>query len=455
MMTIARKLLFGISAICCLTAWAINPPTLQSPCGAGPQYDPALPIQLAWSSALGATNYQVQVSMDPLFTFTALDQTTPSTFSTAIGLYYDAHYYWRVRASDGAVWSAWSSNCDFYTMQLPAPPAPLLQAPPNNSVNLATTVGLQWSWIPATAIEIHIATSPTFSSATIVNTGGQNHTLNGLSTGLTYYWRVRGSNIGGTGPWSETWSFSTATAVTQLNARLFLQGPFNTGTFLMDDGLRNGGLIPSAEPYTALGFSGIANAGATVTPALLTVTGNNAVVDWVLMEVRHATAPTVLARWALLVQRDGDAMMPNGSAPSMSFPMGQVRIALRHRTHLGVLCSTVLAPNGTPVAVDFTAPTTPTYGTSAQAPVAGYMALWCGDVDRDGVVRYVGAANDRDPILTLIGGSVPTNTAAGAYHEDVNMDGVVRYVGSSNDRDPVLVTVGGSLPTATRTAQLP
>jgi hypothetical protein len=35
------------------------------------------------------------------------------------------------------------------------------------------------------------------------------------------------------------------------------------------------------------------------------------------------------------------------------------------------------------------------------------------------------------------------------------MDGVVKYTGASNDRDPILVMVGGSIPTATRAQQLP
>ena len=38
---------------------------------------------------------------------------------------------------------------------------------------------------------------------------------------------------------------------------------------------------------------------------------------------------------------------------------------------------------------------------------------------------------------------------------DVNLDGVIKYVGANNDRDPILTTVGGSTPTNTRVQQLP
>ncbi|MFN6114419.1 MAG: hypothetical protein ACK46C_00885 [Flavobacteriales bacterium] len=43
----------------------------------------------------------------------------------------------------------------------------------------------------------------------------------------------------------------------------------------------------------------------------------------------------------------------------------------------------------------------------------------------------------------------------GYWQEDVNLDGVVKYPGPQNDRDPVLVNLGGALPTATRAEQLP
>ena len=68
---------------------------------------------------------------------------------------------------------------------------------------------------------------------------------------------------------------------------------------------------------------------------------------------------------------------------------------------------------------------------------------------------YTGQGNDRDPILTLIGGVVPTNTTAGYYLEDVNMDGVARYTGTNNDRDIILENIGGTVPTNSRAEQLP
>jgi hypothetical protein len=52
--------------------------------------------------------------------------------------------------------------------------------------------------------------------------------------------------------------------------------------------------------------------------------------------------------------------------------------------------------------------------------------------------------------------STPTSTASNAYSPlDVNLDGVIKYIGANNDRDAILTTAGGSTPTNTRTQQSP
>ena len=50
---------------------------------------------------------------------------------------------------------------------------------------------------------------------------------------------------------------------------------------------------------------------------------------------------------------------------------------------------------------------------------------------------------------------MPTLTLNGYYSTDVNLDGVVKYVGANNDRDPILVNIGGTTPTAVRIEQVP
>ena len=70
-------------------------------------------------------------------------------------------------------------------------------------------------------------------------------------------------------------------------------------------------------------------------------------------------------------------------------------------------------------------------------------------------MKYTGPGNDRDLILSKIGGVVPTNTVTGYFPEDVNLSGVVQYTGPGNDRDIILENIGGVVPTNTRIEQLP
>lgn len=240
-----------------------------------------------------------------------------------------------------------------------------------------------------------------------------------------------------------------------LAASAFMQGPYDAGTGLMDDDLRVGNWVPLTEPYTGLGFTHVLGGGESTTTAVLSVTGSNAIVDWVLLELRSGTnSATVIATRSALIQRDGDIVDVNGTS-AVSFPVaaGNYYVALRHRNHLGCMAATLLALSSTATTMDFR--TVSTFGAEAQLDIAGTKIMWTGNVMLDDAVRYTGTNNDRDPILTVIGGVVPTNTITGYLLEDVNMDGNARYTGTNNDRDLILENIGGTVPTNIRTEQLP
>lgn len=244
-----------------------------------------------------------------------------------------------------------------------------------------------------------------------------------------------------------------------LAARAFLEGPYKAETGRMSDGLRASGLLPGTEPYTALGHA-LSESGHAVASGVLEVTGDDAIVDWVVVELRKAGQPgEVLASRSALIQRDGDIVDMDGASPvALSAPPGDYHVAVRHRNHLGVMTASPLTFGGAPVAIDLTVAATAMHGTNARKEISGAYptwVLWAGDVNFDGTLRYTGEDNDRDPILVAIGGTVPTATASGYLQEDVNMDGQARYTGEDNDRDPILVNIGGTVPTNTRVEQIP
>ena len=195
-----------------------------------------------------------------------------------------------------------------------------------------------------------------------------------------------------------------------------------------------------------------------MTAGALDVSGQNAIVDWVLVEIRDGIDnKQIVSTSSALLQRDGDVTDIDGSSHLTveCLASGEYFVSIRHRNHLGVMTSGTFQFGNGPVQIDFPSPLTPTFGTEAQKPIEGFNALWAGNVLNDGVIRYAGFQNDRDPILSRIGLTYPTNTITGYFPEDVNLDGVVKYAGIHNDRDPILLNIGFVVPTEVRVEQLP
>ncbi len=252
---------------------------------------------------------------------------------------------------------------------------------------------------------------------------------------------------------------STPMPTLQVRLKVFLQGPYNSGTLNMNGTLRSSGLVPLTEPYTALGHVHVGGGGGeTTTQAVLNNTGAASVVDWVVVELRNkADATQVLASRSALLLRNGSIVGVDGSSDvAFQLAVDDYYIAVRHRNHLGIMTQNPQALGSTAVLRDLSNGSVPLFGgASATVTVNSVRLMPAGDVTRDGLVKYTGTGNDRDPILTRIGGTVPTATVAGYLAEDLNMDGAVKYSGSANDRDVVLQAVGGNTPTAVRSAQLP
>ncbi|MBP6698776.1 MAG: PQQ-binding-like beta-propeller repeat protein, partial [Flavobacteriales bacterium] len=252
--------------------------------------------------------------------------------------------------------------------------------------------------------------------------------------------------------------------VSTLGVQAFLQGPLEPPppafgartTPLMRDALRTNGLLPLTEPYTAMGRPPISGPY-TIDPSVLTVAGNDAIVDWVLLELRSNMDANVLrARRAALIQRDGDVVDLDGTSPvSFSVDPGSYYVALRHRNHLPAMSLVPLSVGGGQAVLNMTDGSAPFYGLEAISNTSGVRGLWAGDVRPTGVIKYAGSFNDRDLILIRIGGTVPTSTVAGYLLEDANLDGLVKYAGAKNDRDVILQNIGGATPTVVRNEQMP
>lgn len=251
---------------------------------------------------------------------------------------------------------------------------------------------------------------------------------------------------------------TVSTPLVRVRVKAFLEGPFNTGDGTMTAALRANGLVPLTEPYTALGYTHVGGGGEATTATVLAVATANAVVDWVVIELRGAVDATdVLATRSALLQRDGDIVDMDGTSDVLfNMAPGDYHIAVRHRNHFGIMTAAAHALTATATPLDLSAGMVALFGgANATKGLGGKQVMYAGDVTRDGIMKYTGEDNDRDPILQRIGGTVPTHTVPGYFREDVNLDGTVKYIGEFNDRDIILVNIGGTVPTAVRNASLP
>ena len=249
----------------------------------------------------------------------------------------------------------------------------------------------------------------------------------------------------------------------KLSSKVWLDGCYVQSQNLMRDDLRTAGLIPATEPYTAMyGGSG----GETVAPSVLAVSGNNAIVDWVRLELHSGGPgwPSPVAARNVLLQRDGDVVDLDGVSPvTFNVARGNYWVVVRHRNHLGAMSAALLGLSGTTTVFDLRSPSTaclvlPAPNTDIPRKSIGTTrALWAGNAHPywGKLLKYTGTGNDRDAVLSAIGGTVPTNTVPGYNIADVNLDGVVKYTGVNNDRDVILLNIGGIIPTNTRIEQVP
>lgn len=233
----------------------------------------------------------------------------------------------------------------------------------------------------------------------------------------------------------------------RINPAVFLQGPLLNPSIagLMNDILREDNHLPTTSPYAdALEVSdpSVFNSGGSSG----TGPASDDIVDWVLVELRSDTdASNILASTSALLQRDGDVVGADGLS-DVVFPVANKSyyVSLKHRNHLGIMTASTVSLSETPVTVDFTdANNQITNGTNAQSTFGaptGVVAMWAGDVNGNGQVRYLGPSNDtngiKDNVLDPINGN-PSGSNFYPYtgydNADINMNGQVRYLGPGND----------------------
>ncbi len=253
---------------------------------------------------------------------------------------------------------------------------------------------------------------------------------------------------------SSTAHVSTTIKDYYLKPKVFLQGCYDAITGLMRDDLRKKKLIPFQEPYSNRSSTTELNLQTTFIEEeiLLNRIGENAIVDWVLVELRASENPSQpIVTQAALLLRNGYVVATNGESPlHFSIPEGEYHLIIRHRNHLGVMSAFPIefsTNNLVPSIIDFTNHTIDTYGSNAQTNQREVQLLWAGDASDDGYIIFQGGGAglpDGDAIFfDILSDASNVNSrynhvTTGYYNSDTNMDGQIIYQGGNNDIDNLI-----------------
>ncbi len=164
-----------------------------------------------WNSVQGATDYDLDVATDSGFGSIIGSYTNISLTSKSItGLSVSTTYYYRVRSTNA---SGTSSNSNaISTITVPADPTATVA---NYTTQSTFTAG--WNSVAgAGSYDLVVATDVAFtailSSYNNLSVNGTTQSVIGLTTGTTYYYRVRSTNVSGASSYSNIISVITIPA---------------------------------------------------------------------------------------------------------------------------------------------------------------------------------------------------------------------------------------------------
>jgi parallel beta-helix repeat protein len=236
-----------------------------------------------------------------------------------------------------------------------------------------------------------------------------------------------------------TISNNTADDGVLLQARALLQGAYDSKTALMSSDLNTLGLLPTKQPYGGAPFN---YAGTESLSAFSKeTTGNDAVVDWLLVELRSSPTSVIASR-AVVAQRDGDLVDAQTGSTDLTFakvPAGNYYVSIRHRNHLGMMTASPVSLSNTAKMVDFSLTTTAVAGNQSRLVSGSRALMWAGDINASNTLTASGPGND---VTSLLGGVVTStdnpqaNTnyiLRGYLTTDLNMDGKTLFSGPAND----------------------
>ncbi len=204
-----------------ITPTSVATPELTDPDEAAA--DQPLSVELQWQTVGIAISYDVQLATDANFDDVVIETNTGATLFTAEGLLPSTQYFWRVRAVTNTEIGPWASARSFTTFTIAPSMSPTPSSPTDGATTSGLTPTLTWASLNgATTYDVQLATDANFTggigagkiSSLIHEAEGLTDTRYTVPVGVldeatTYFWRIRGVNSAGAGPWSTPRNFLT------------------------------------------------------------------------------------------------------------------------------------------------------------------------------------------------------------------------------------------------------
>jgi len=187
--------------------------------------------------------------------------------------------------------------------------------------------------------------------------------------------------------------------------------------------------------------------------SVFSVSDENAIVDWIFIQVRDKNDYTkTLATRSGLLQRDGDVVDLDGVSPLrfQGMNIDSFYVVVKHRNHLGVMSMKV--KNGDQI--DFTNPNTPVFNFGSSLDNSedysgysmkyvknnNYKALWAGDMNNDGKIKFTEPASDQNVIYGNVLFNSPSflinyDQTYGYFKGDYDLNGKVKYTNPNDDKN--------------------
>ncbi len=132
--------------------------------------------------------------------------------------------------------------------------------------------------------------------------------------------------------------------------------------------------------------------GKNTSQTVFDLSGANAIVDWVFLELRDKTDFSITkATRSALLQRDGDVVDVDGQSPVSFFnlPADEYYLVVKHRNHLGVMSAAPVAISRALSVVDLTSDLNNVFGgVNGVARLGdGLLGVFSGDFNHSGQIQ--------------------------------------------------------------------